>query len=60
MWHQCKVIAHYIDNQSAKDEKDSNPETPIAMRTFPIRPTLMMNGGVTLSFMPMFVLVHSV
>lgn len=62
VWYQCEIVAHHINDQSAKDEEHSNPEAPIPMRVLPVRTASAMNGAVVVSFVRMFAvmeLIHS-
>src|ERR1035437_2889861 len=40
--HHRQVIGSYIDKNGRKHKKQADPETPIMMRTFPVRMTVMM------------------
>jgi len=51
-WAQRQVPAHNIDNHGHKHQHNANPETPITMRTFPVRNITAMNT-VMLRLRPM-------
>src|ERR1019366_10293991 len=40
--HHRQVIGSYIDKNGRKHKKQADPETPIMMRTLPVRTTVMM------------------
>src|ERR1035441_1570170 len=54
--HHRQVIGSYIDKNGRKHKKQADPETPIMMRTFPVRTTVMM---ALIHGMQLFSGVHS-
>jgi hypothetical protein len=57
---RSEVLAHHIDEDGHKDKTDGDPNTPITMRTFPVRTSILKTMGLrpSVKVMTLLTIIH--